>query len=295
MIILSTDGGLRLKTTTTKRVFAATALLAGVALVATACGDSGTTTLAPGATTSPTTVPPATTSVAPATTSGPATTSTPAPTTTAPPTTTVPETTTTTAPAPTTTTLPGEPFDFGPAAGDVLAVVGVAFDDVLNVRDVPAGSIVTTLDPMADDVVATGRGRLLPSSAWWEVTAGGITGWASASFLGYLGDVRDTTSRIVDLSGGIPEAETMLELGRLVAELEASEDPPSRIVVSAQPAGGDLGEVIYDVVGLGDDALLGLRLHVFGTPSESGDGFSLKSVEETAICGRGVTTDGLCT
>jgi enoyl-CoA hydratase len=33
--------------------------------------------------------------------------------------------------------LPGEPIDFGPAAGDVLAVIGVSHDDVLNLRSAP--------------------------------------------------------------------------------------------------------------------------------------------------------------
>jgi hypothetical protein len=60
------------------------------------------------------------------------------------------------------------------------------------------------------------------------------------------------------------------------------------------PTVGDLGEVTFDVVGLLDDAQLGWRLHIFGQPTEGGEGFSLKSVEATALCGRGVTEDGLC-
>ena len=51
----------------------------------------------------------------------------------------------TTDPAPMTVPLPGEASDFGPAEGAVLAVVGVDHDDVLNVRDVPAGEIIATL------------------------------------------------------------------------------------------------------------------------------------------------------
>ena len=264
------------------------------ALAAAACGDSGTTTTvtepppAPASTTTTEPLPPTTTT----------TTEPPAPTTTTttepPPTTTTTTTTSTTEPPPTTTTLPGDPFDFFFQAGDVLGVVGVAFDDVLNVRDVPAGSIVGTLDPLADDVVAVGNARLLPTSLWVEVTGGGATGWASSRFLAYLGLVTDDTSIVVNGLGGIPAAETMLDLGLLVAEFFASEEPPSDIVVSVAPTVADLGEVTYDVVGLGDDALAGLRLHVFGTPDEGGEGFSLRSVEVTALCGRGVTPDGLC-
>lgn len=62
--------------------------------------------------------------------------------------------------------------------------------------------------------------------------------------------------------------------------------------MSVAPTMGDLGEVTYDVIGLGDDATLGYRLHVFGQAVS--DGISLHSVERTALCTRGVTTDGLC-
>jgi hypothetical protein len=192
--------------------------------------------------------------------------------------------------------LPGEAFDIGPAAGDVVAVVGVAHDDVLNVRELPGTeyAIVTTLNPLADDVVATGRHRLLTSSIWNEVTASGVTGWVNSRYLGYLGGVDDLTSFVVTQLGGIPEAETMLDLGTMVAE---SFDPGeggfgSEMVVT--PTVGDLGEVTFDVVGLLDDAQLGYRLHIFGQPTDGGEGFSLMSVEATALCGRGVTAEGLC-
>jgi hypothetical protein len=74
----------------------------------------------------------------------------------------------------------------------------------------------------------------------------------------------------------------------------ASDDPPSRIAMSVAPVVGDLGEVTYDVVGLADDALFGVRLHVFGDPAEGGEGFVLSNIERTLICSRGVTDDGLC-
>ena len=86
----------------------------------------------------------------------------------------------------------------------------------------------------------------------------------------------------------------MLDLGLIVAESQASVEPASRIRVARPPSVRDLGDVTYDVIGLGDDALFGLRLRVFGTPDESGESFTLKTVESTALCGRGVTADGLC-
>ncbi len=203
--------------------------------------------------------------------------------------------TTSTTTEPPTTTLPGDPIDIGPSAGDVLAVIGVAHDDVLNVRAAPGTdqAIVVELEPLADDVVAVGNSRSLPRSIWFEVDVDGVTGWSNSSFLGYLGQTTDETASIIDLLGETPEAETMTDLGRVVAEALASDEPPSRIVMSVAPTVGDLGEVTYDVVGLGDDALRGFRLHVFGTPSESGEGFVLRSVEQTLLCGRGVNA-GLC-
>ena len=178
----------------------------------------------------------------------------------------------------------------------MLGVVGVSFDDVLNVRAAPGVDqpIVATLEPLEDDVAALGNTRRLPSSFWYEVEHGGVEGWVSAAFVAYLGSTDDVTSLLIAQLGETPQAETMLELGLIVAEAFASDDPPSRIVVTAAPTVGDVGEVTYDVIGLGDDALFGLRLHVFGTPDESGEGFTLKTVEQTTLCGRGVI-DGLCT
>lgn len=192
--------------------------------------------------------------------------------------------------------LAGTPTEYFFAGGDVLGVVGVAADDVLNVRAAPGvqAEIVATLDPLADDVIATGAARELARSIWAEIEANGVTGWANVAFLAYPGATDDVTSEVIADLGETPAAETMLDLGQTVAETRASTDPPSAITVVEGPTVGDLGEITIDVIGLGDDAAVGLRLHVFGQPDESGDGFNLKSVEETALCGRGVTDDGAC-
>jgi hypothetical protein len=122
-----------------------------------------------------------------------------------------------------------------------------------------------------------------------------VTGWVNSRYLGYLGGVEDLTSVAVDRLGGIPEAETMLDLGELVAgAFSTTDEGGSSIVMTVAPTVGDLGEVTFDVVGLADDAQLGYRLHIFGQPTESGEGFSLMSVESTALCGRGVTAEGFC-
>ena len=226
-------------------------------------------------------------------------------TTTAPPTASTTATTSTTQ-APTSTAsststttdegLPGEPIDFGPQAGDQLAVVGVAHDDILNHRAGPGtdSEVIGRLAPTETELIATGRARALPESIWFEVEVDGVTGWVSSAYVGYLGLTDDATAEVIAALEDTPGAETMADLGLIVAESMASEDPPSRIVMSVRPTVGDLGEATYDVVGLGDDALRGVRLHVFGDPAEGGEAFVLSNVERTLICGRGVTDDGLC-
>lgn len=210
----------------------------------------------------------------------------PEPTTTA-----IEPTTTTTAPT-TTTSLSGDPIDIGPQPGDELAVIGVVHNDVLNVREAPGTDqpIVAELAPLTDDVIALGNARALPESIWFEIEANGVTGWANSSFLGYIGQTTDETSTLVDVLGELPWAPTMEDLGMVVAG-SLHLDTPGGIYMTTAPTIGDLGEVTFDLVGIEDDSVRGFRVHVFGTPDEGG--FLLKSVEETVLCGRGVS-DGLC-
>lgn len=265
-------------------VVALTLLAVGIA----ACGDgeteSATTTSA-----ATTTVPDSTVTTAPDATTG--STDAPEPTTTD---TGVP--TTTEPPVESTTTLPGTDVEMFARPGDVLGVIGVAHDDVLNVRKGPGVGfeIVTTLGP-TDDAVATGRARQIPGAFWYEIEANGVNGWTNMRFLAYIGGVDDATSQIVaEFDGEIPEAETMLDLGRLVAEAyPRDEDIESKITMTVAPTIGDLGEVTFDLIGLADDALVGVRLHVFGQPTEDGEGFALHTVERTTLCGRGLSGE-LC-
>ncbi len=211
-------------------------------------------------------------------------------------TTTAPGTTTTRAGSTTTLSsgLPGDPIDFGPAAGDVLAAIGVAHDDVLNLRSAPGAdqAILAGIPPLYSELIALGATRQLAASMWIEVDYSGLTGWVNLRFIAYLGATSDATADIVSNLGETPVTETMLELGLMVAESLVSEEPASDLVLAAAPTVGDLGEVTYDVIGLGDDSVRGVRVHVFGQPGN--DGFSLDSVEVTPLCGRGVDGGGLC-
>lgn len=251
-----------------------------VSLVLSACGggdDAGTTT-----TTAPTT----TTTVAPTTTTTSVLTNT---TTAAPTTTTLPATTTAGSSG-----LPGEPIDFGPAAGDTLAVVGVAHDDVLNLRAAPGADqdILEGIPPVYDALSALGQTRHLPGSFWIAVDYQGTEGWVNLRFVSYLGDTTDATQAVIDGFGEVPSAETMLDLGFIVAESLASEDPVSDIVLVVAPTVGDLGEVTYDVIGFDDDSVRGVRAHVFGQPID--EAFTLDTVELTSLCDRGVDEGGAC-
>ena len=217
--------------------------------------------------------------------------------------------------------LPGEPYEFGPPAGAGLAVVGVSHDSALNVRDVPAGEIIARLDNVmnvgsepvvyvreADSdeliatldlnrgVIATGNTRKLPTTIWHEIRMGDAVGWASSAFLSPLGATSDATAEILAILGETPEAPTLAELGLIVAEAMASDEPPSRIVVSGAPTVGDLGEITVDVVDLPDDSVRGLRLHIFAQQDSDSGPFVLKTVETTTICDshRGVGEEGLC-
>jgi hypothetical protein len=150
------------------------------------------------------------------------------------------------------------------------------------------------LDPEANDIAVTDDAVLLPSSIWYGVDADGVTGWVNSSYIALAGATHDATSEVVAMHGSIPVADTMRDLGAIVAEYFASEEPGSRIVLTVAPSVGDLGEVVYDVVGLADDAVMGYRLRVFGQQQRGSGPFSLHSVERTSFCWRGVTDDGRC-
>ncbi len=222
------------------------------------------------------------------------------PTTTTTPLTTTSEAsaTSTTTPATTTTStdegagdLPGEPSEFGPASGDTLAVVGVAHDDVLNLRAAPGANqrILDGIPPLYDSLTALGNTRELPS-LWIEVDYEGTEGWVNLRYIAYLGDTNDITAAIVEDLGETPGGETMLGLGMLVAGSVAG-DSSADIVMSVAPTVGDLGEVTFDITGFEDDSVRGSRIHVFGQPID--EAFLLDAVEATVFCARGVD-DGVC-
>jgi hypothetical protein len=258
------------------------AIVATFVVVAAACSGSSSDFVPVTVSSTTTAAPAATTTAAPGTT-----TTTPPPASSTTTTTLAPTTTTT------TTVLPGEPMDFGPSAGDVLGVIGVESDDVLNVRRAPGidQDIVATAPPLSHDLIAVGNTRSLPNSIWIEVTLNGTPGWVSYAFVGYIGDTDDATAEVVADHGSIPSGASVEEVVDITLATFISVDPASRVTRPADPITGDLTEVTVDVVGLGDDAVRGYRLHIF-VQLEAGV-YGLKSVERTLLCGRGLS-GGLC-
>ena len=213
------------------------------------------------------------------------------------PTTVVP---TTTAPA-SAAPLPGERIEIYPYEGARLAVVGVAADDTLNVRVGPGTDypVAFTLEPLADDIRATGHNRTVGEGTWAEIDVGGRSGWASIAFLLQPGLVEDVTARWYPSPSDRPSATTMTALAQAVERRwrqdsigsDGSDEPGSRVVVVDGPHSGDLAEVTVDVLGLHDDAGGGVRLHVFA--ERAAGRFTVRTVEVTELCRRGVT-DGMC-
>lgn len=100
--------------------------------------------------------------------------------------TTKPANTTTTAEPTTTTSVVFTELDGPSALGLWWTVVGVEFDDTLNVREDPSAQseIVDELDPWATNFIVTGPAEQTSNGVWREVkTESVVTGWVNARFL----------------------------------------------------------------------------------------------------------------
>lgn len=197
--------------------------------------------------------------------------------------------------------LPGDPYEGILTAGTIFGVIGVEADDQLNVRARPGAdqAIIESLDPLATGLVYTGRARKLepPVAIWYEVEVDGDVGWVHSRFVAPQSGTFDITSEVVDVVGQTPTAATIEEIGAIVIEARSrfADPKPSALVVDG-PTSGDLNEITYDLLGFGDDSVLGERLHLFiADGQQPGDPFGLKSVEVTYLCARGTGGGtGLC-
>jgi len=110
-------------------------------------------------------------------------------------------------------------------AGEVVATLGLLnpYVGLLEVREAPSGEILASPDSWVDAIVATGRSRTLPTTTWHELRVAGLTGWSSAAYLAQPGATDDLTAHIIEILGERLEADTMLDLGLMVAETMASD------------------------------------------------------------------------
>jgi hypothetical protein len=272
------------------RVTRSLSLLVVVTMVAVSCTslDEPETAPEPTQTTTSTTLSTTTTMTA-TSTQGTVTTTTSAPITTQPPTTTS-----------TSTTLAGVPYNGpGPQAGDLVAVVGVEYDDVLNFREGPGISykIIGSAEPTAADIPVTGKARLLPTSIWYEITTSGANGWVSGAFIGLLGATDDATLEVYAMLGAPLGDDDLAALGAAIASSFLSDEEGGWIALVETSEGGSptaVSSITYDVVGLADDAIKGYRLVIHATQDIDEGPYTLHSVERTSVCWRAVDADGLC-
>ena len=91
--------------------------------------------------------------------------------------------------------LPGDPVEVTEPIGELM-VVGVAADDVLNVRHRPGVGqpVLTTLAPGETGIFFAGRARRIGGSIWYEIWIGRQRGWANSRYLVELVVEPGTTS-----------------------------------------------------------------------------------------------------
>lgn len=190
----------------------------------------------------------------------------------------------TTIPTPTTTTatLPGNevPSIFEP--GDVLGVIGVESGSSPRLLSFPGqtGEPVLEVNPIEDDLEALGRAWEIDDVAWEWLLVQGHEGYLPRSWLGFIGEPEDVTSQFAQLT-----SDSVARLGEEIAsEIEAA-----NTVLVAQPSPL---EVVYDVLGLGDDSIAGYRIRV--AAREATVGFAPESVQRSPLCTRGLTATGVC-
>ena len=234
---------------------------------------------------------------------------------------------------PTSTTVFVEPDGLatGPTPGAAMMVVGVRWDDVLNLRDTPNGDIVARLRPhlsggrgaeidvLAPDgdtviaiaplsgVIALGATQELPTTVWHAVSVGGVTGWASDAYLAPDGGpAADLTGLLERHLGNAESYDEFSDIESVVRNVMATVEPDAELtVVSIGGFHEGDGDLTMDATGVRDERLRGYRVHVFvraggdwmvPNPVETAGPFTVSSVNATELClnSRGSDADGNC-
>lgn len=226
---------------------------------------------------------------------------------------------------------PSDSSAIGPAAGISMAVVGVRWDNVLNVRDQPNGNIIARLNTVLgegrgaeidvlapdsgavlavtpiDGVMATGESTQPQTVMWNRINVGGIEGWASDAYLAALGrrasELSDRLRR--DLSSS-EDFDTVAEIeGLAQARLQVAEPDAEQVIVWPVEFFEGSGVHWIDVLGVRDSRLRGYRVGIVivaggdwmvpDARTNAGP-FTIRDVWATELCltRRGSHTDGAC-
>jgi hypothetical protein len=162
-------------------------------------------------------------------------------------------------------------------------VIGVESEPSPGLLSFPgqSGEPVFEVSPLEDDLEALGRAWEIDGVAWEWLLVQGHEGYLPRSWLGFIGEPEDVTSQFAALT-----SDSVARLGEEIAsEIEATK---TVLVAQASPL-----EVVYDVVGLGDDSIAGYRIRVSAREEDTG-GFAPESVERSPLCTRGLTATGVC-
>ena len=189
--------------------------------------------------------------------------------------------TTTTVVVETTFTLPGAETESTFRTGDLVGVIG-ADDGVTHwLVDFPGvDGVAREVQPTDTGLEALGIAWQVDDVLWERLAFADREGYFPRSMLAFIGEPEDVTDLYATLN-----SESAEDLGAQIAgEIEATE-----IVLVAKPSSQ---EVVYDVIGLGDDSVEGYRVRV--TAKEVGARFTPELVERTPLCRRGLSDSGQC-
>ncbi|ROR72093.1 SH3 domain-containing protein [Bogoriella caseilytica] len=192
--------------------------------------------------------------------------------------------------------LPGtETMMYFSTEGSTANVVRVEYDDVLNVRAMPAADteIVGEIEPTGA-VTLAGRERMVEGSGdlWAEVELAEGYGWVNSTYLAFLAATEDVTADFDEVPPAEEPSAIANSVGERVADsLEGDDDAhgpwPEWVVIGSTEVDGGWASWV-DVTGMGDDSVLGYRYHVVMSETE---GYEIQSVSATAICSRGVSEE----
>jgi len=195
--------------------------------------------------------------------------------------------------------LEGDSIDgFAPDFDDGVVIVGYGVGDTIELRARPGVEQLVLAQIPGNAVELSGLGETFVTPddrTWWFVRWQDTQGWIEPG-AGYLGASTDITA---DATAGLTAAtyESAIDIVLDVsAHLSANESDEMVVVSTAPSTTGGASVTIADVLIADrepDERQLGQRLEITTTGADGN--FSLQSVAQRPLCGRGLTDQGACT